>query len=773
MMLRRLPLCWTCYWVIVSGGITASSQNTAQMQSPFDPTTWTLAYGPPFCTCDLNKGTCDTDCCCDIDCNCQQLAGFSIDCGCSGLPAFNYLCSTTTVVSSAEYGPNRDLHQLLCITKETNPIVGQFFPPFDPGFALSTSTAFDELLQVRSDARQYSFARSIAFSSSQFLVGTPMELFNESIPSQSGTLLQPYPILGECSTFGAATFLEPGGFTCSRALGPTCDSDLSLNIHHFVVGLEGLSLSVRGSLGGEIASTTLTVIRTDGSSFDGPWTESSLNALNAIYDIEEKVCLNIVAEVQYKVTWNGRRIANLETTILLRNFAADQTFEQKVSTFFRTNKTGVEFAPRSGNPGYRIGENLLLADGTPVTMLSASNMFLDDTVIPKTEELKFGFDAISGVQVLVDPSLNCSDVRQRFDDVLRQGMAKLGPSGSLIRTYGSEGADTVPIVFKRETSRPFTLSEWASPLSKIEEYIVEPPTNLSSIRSGIPDSFDPSTVCSRFTASAPFLSEAYSTVFAGTADACATICGRESFCTFMAFSMMGERSCMLFHGNPLPTVVGSGSYIVGDCRNVDIPTYEPIVEEEEDTHYDELFCSGILTEVKLTVLIALQGDKHNPQRRVVGVQMTDKYTSIPRCPADQNLGETSQQGSQTMGWNSHYCLNPKPFYQPVYHNVEFRTINLPRGQATSDQIDAEARGNAFGGDVPFNFFGCRETTCTFQMFYPFYAPWDSNLEYQKRRQIYVANTLVAVVSIVFAVGIGLMITGFGISGRMPSVHANI
>ena len=328
------------------------------------------------CFCDLTANACDSNCCCDPDCDDQDKALFS---GClpesPENPKLTYcvpksVVQTVNLKSSGSLAvvhkttPKKDFFsELLCVEKDNNPAFGNFF--MDPGAGSS-----DKLTEVLTRNPQAQYETSV-LETQQAVTFESSYRANETIPVAHGAtdtpkhaaLSIPVAVFGgkcrdvELVGFASSVPLNAGQgprkcLRRAKQLSTECFAGSPfLSPAHYVSDLKVSTTPAR--------SAYVPVTITEASTFDSATGEivAIAGALpGTTYNAASATCENVLKSLKYVVTHNGNGVITaVGAEVVVTNVAgtAGAALEQEFSVAFQKEGTSQPARGKSGNPGYR------------------------------------------------------------------------------------------------------------------------------------------------------------------------------------------------------------------------------------------------------------------------------------------------------------------------------------------------------------------------------------------------------------------------------------
>uniref|UniRef100_A0A7S1TPI6 Tectonic domain-containing protein n=1 Tax=Phaeomonas parva TaxID=124430 RepID=A0A7S1TPI6_9STRA len=369
------------------------------------------------CTCDLNAGMCDYNCCCDTECSTEQIARFEELGAClpEG-PADSVITECASTEDLAEINPSfplrvkdtadQSLDQMLCVQTDNSELKGEFFA--DPGSP--SASVFDS----DDGSKDYSYEPTTASTTSiddtydlgeTILAGhIPNGTSDGFYRAWGGHLSIPTADeSGVCNPLSFGKYEEPvyepnsciqvfddladacdnGGALDLRTLardlyiGTTPESALTASADYVRVEIDDYTFEEWGT-GTDVTDAAITVadVQSCGSFYTsaGDTTGPAGCAITAnAVTTAEAACRYAVKSICYTITHDATAIVNASATVVLTDIpttAVDATtsmyyVEQETTLEFgstlavTTSQNNVIARTRSGNPGYIFGMPVL------------------------------------------------------------------------------------------------------------------------------------------------------------------------------------------------------------------------------------------------------------------------------------------------------------------------------------------------------------------------------------------------------------------------------
>ncbi|XP_070571815.1 uncharacterized protein [Ptychodera flava] len=321
------------------------------------------------CECDMTRGSCDTNCCCDTDCTEDELETFSscipgLEGGQEGDP-YEYVCENVNI-----YTP--DWHPLLCIEMYSTPYLGLYY---DTKFGIRTMEGYRNTLATTEDGYDYAdpgrrYGQDSGVTSAGYKQGVGIRTAF-ALTNQEGYLSLPTPSasVGTCSWMSPIQYLVDANSSCVQL--PTqslCSAVSFLSAQMYVMSSRithppcpPVATVVRNHGNSKSAATVLTNYyctdditpflasnvtiedlypRFEPSFFPDNSTASGgidISQLNRCawddgytyppapeYDFDTAVCSNSVLSASYEIQWQGNEVIALVANFILGNISLDR-----------------------------------------------------------------------------------------------------------------------------------------------------------------------------------------------------------------------------------------------------------------------------------------------------------------------------------------------------------------------------------------------------------------------------------------------------------------
>ena len=351
------------------------------------------------CFCDLTANACDTNCCCDAKCDAQGKALFT---GClpesPDRPRLDY-CVPKSIVQNVNLKssgslavvykttPKKDFFsELLCVEKDNNPAFGNFFmdPGAGSGDKLTTALAADPFAayetSVLTSQEAVSFESSYKANETISIAYASSNINGTLATPKYAALALPVAVFGEeCREVELVGFVAdvPGDSRqetkkCVRAsssLSVDCFAGIPLLDPPYYVSDLNVATTPAKS-----AYVNVTIAKISQLTYDtNEIADLSSTALSAIaYDAGTSVCSNVLRSLKYTITHNGNGVisqvsADLVLTDIQSDASGSASLEQEFSVVFEKEGSTATVRGKSGNPGYRVGYQVLFGVETTDT----------------------------------------------------------------------------------------------------------------------------------------------------------------------------------------------------------------------------------------------------------------------------------------------------------------------------------------------------------------------------------------------------------------------
>uniref|UniRef100_A0A1A7WJJ0 Tectonic family member 1 n=1 Tax=Iconisemion striatum TaxID=60296 RepID=A0A1A7WJJ0_9TELE len=392
-----------------------------------------------LCPCDEVLGVCDTNCCCDRECEGEVVLFTSCSLGsvrsgsqqlCNQEAAYYTLRTNVNGYSELQSEVQKeDNSNIFCIQSQ-NRVDGLSHP--SP--ALPTDTNFDLLFKLFApflwrmgnldQAVLAEVQASLGYQYGDLLVTTDSS-------GQRGMFYLPAPGVTPDCVNSPIAFLKNQSSRCSRrvVLKQDCSSlsALSMDTYTNIQLLAGKNADT-AVVPVKLASVILESIEGTQSELTDGGGENHIPVL-----LNSSFCSNVVVQVFYVLKYNpAGAVVNASVSLVLGPIPeAAQLLEQQFQVQFIQEDGGEVAVHRSGNPGYVVGLPLVTGkrttDGitrsinpknTLSLLVSAQNQ--DCLLGPhQRSPVLFGLESTSGCTLRLDDIANCSLVSQLLLDVLR------------------------------------------------------------------------------------------------------------------------------------------------------------------------------------------------------------------------------------------------------------------------------------------------------------------------------------------------------------------
>ncbi|XP_054879276.1 tectonic-1-like [Poeciliopsis prolifica] len=421
-----------------------------------------VAGADSLCSCDENMDVCDMNCCCDRDCDKDDVGLFTS-------------CTVTTVRSGskqlcsqdvADYSLTADIYGysdlLSSVQRETNYDIlciwsqNRFDGLSHPSPSPPTDDNFDSL---------FSQFVGFIFDSEGVDEGLPAEVQDTSgyqfgdvlgtvEPSgQKGIFYLPAPgVTADCVNSNPAAFLKDQSSRCSQrlAVDGDCSSLQALRMETYtnVQLLAGRSADA-AVFPVDLASVIL-------QSIEGAQTELTVSDLKNLHPVltTSSSCANVVLKAVYVIKYNSSgELVNASVSLVLGFVNTSRThnsLQQEFQVMYLQADGGKPAVRYSGNPGYVVGMPLMSGDratdgisrsinlGDTLSLLQSSK---DQDCLKGPHQrspVLFGQDYMSGCILRLEDVTNCSLVSQSLLNVLR------GPSPpQYVASFGNTRLENV------------------------------------------------------------------------------------------------------------------------------------------------------------------------------------------------------------------------------------------------------------------------------------------------------------------------------------------
>ncbi|KAL4223631.1 Tectonic-2 [Mactra antiquata] len=407
-----------------------SSQNNSNTNNDPNNKLETVVKNAAFeevapCPCDLTRGACDIGCCCDEGCSADQKDTFS---GCIPFLEGGQDAKTQEYKCSSNHHNKADWFPFLCVVFEYNAFLGYFYD-WQYKLANNTQQFFAKLLPRSFYWYREEEARGLSESTTTYKYGVSVKTYQPD-SGRSGLLTIPQKILnGQCLSTAPVQYLKNLDHTCTYTVQDFCNAASVLS-SFFYIQASGLNNAF--NVLAEYSNTVIAPTNVVYKCADQTYLQSYLKSTNVYSDIVSDnvvykfnyqlptntcmdacgndlcidlnnltdadvpatntlpncasqspsqptaaadVCSNAVIDVDYTITWNGSKIAQLDAVIVLADISllnaagSPNILTQRYKTTFTHINTEVgegstdnflnitdTFYERSGRVGYNIGK---------------------------------------------------------------------------------------------------------------------------------------------------------------------------------------------------------------------------------------------------------------------------------------------------------------------------------------------------------------------------------------------------------------------------------
>ncbi|GFU12910.1 tectonic-3 [Nephila pilipes] len=394
-----------------------------------------LTSDEDICSCDLNSNVCDINCCCDPDCNEEDIKVFS-------------KCLSQERISDPNYCYQKD------IIFRNNTVYKMQKDPYSSLFCivhdnLKQHLRFKELPVIKSHRDldlllKYQSKRISSWSDDQKTEESSMHemraafpLFIDSAAEKHKTFENHWRLPSSCFTrmcscYQEIKYLEDFNSLCSRLihnLKDECEPNTFLSAElfsNFCIKSESMSLNLHARLNDLISHTKATDSANDlHQQPDFLCIEN--NAQKVKYSSQLNVCYNVVSAVHFTVIHNGHHgIHSISTNFEYINLNLEtKIFLQHFSVTFKWNNV-TDTIKRSGNPGYHIGLPIVIGTNNSAVELEDTFEIQMDTVglsilekdarsvcSSKRKTVKFGKNLRTSC-IFRFSRLTCKDLQERI-----------------------------------------------------------------------------------------------------------------------------------------------------------------------------------------------------------------------------------------------------------------------------------------------------------------------------------------------------------------------
>ncbi|XP_004457011.1 tectonic-3 [Dasypus novemcinctus] len=377
--------------------------------TPLAPGNRTVDLFPvlPICVCDLTRGACDINCCCDRDCYLLHPRTVFSFCLPGSVRSSSWVCVDNSLIfrSNSPF-PSRvftDSNGIRQFCVHVNNSKLNYFQNLH-----KVNTTNFQTLATQFGGKSFISTFQTQLPSLFYRAGDPI-LTYFSKWSVISLLRQPAGVGagGLCAESNPARFLQSKSTICTRFfknLTSSCTSDPALDAASY------FNFTVLKNPRGMTDLQNMKVPVTLTSQAGSPL-------------LSGNICQNVVSQVIYEIETNGTfGIQKVSVSFGQKNLTVEPgtSLEQHFIIHFKAfqqSTTASLTGPRSGNPGYIVGKPLLaLIDGVShsMTLLQSQG---DGTCSLKRHKVQFGVNAISGCKLRPQKG-NCSHLQQEIYQTL-------------------------------------------------------------------------------------------------------------------------------------------------------------------------------------------------------------------------------------------------------------------------------------------------------------------------------------------------------------------
>lgn len=358
------------------------------------------------CSCDLIGNACDANCCCDTECNGQDVAAF--------------VCSDATVnqdsklcVNNLVFVNNRPSTSVVedagvfCIVRDSDTSRNFYNEPT----LLNTTEEFDAAI-AQYPTYSYDFTLRTPSSGPSYVTGDTIDIVHASgLRGKFG--IPTAGVASNCIDGNPASFMTDQSVGCARrfaslpcAAGSVLDPSVYYSPSTFQISAKPIS---------NTSEATLVNITLCNSTESIP--AITMNGTN---------CLNAALEVSYTISYNGTSGISSACVSFTQGTVSGTSLFQSFKISFIAIETVVNTTfSRSGNPGYLVGKPLrtsLISSGNrslvtdQLTLLSTED---GSCASPSTsQQIAFGEDQRTGCLLSFTRTTSCNDSLTRVRSLL-------------------------------------------------------------------------------------------------------------------------------------------------------------------------------------------------------------------------------------------------------------------------------------------------------------------------------------------------------------------
>ncbi|XP_032411429.1 tectonic-1 isoform X1 [Xiphophorus hellerii] len=429
---------------------------------PDSGTLLSMAGADRLCPCDENTAVCDMNCCCDRECNKDDVALFTSCTVTTVRSGSKQLCSQDVAVYSITTDVYGYLELQSSVQRETNYDIlciwsqNRFDGLSHPSQSLPTADNFDSL---------FSQFVGFTFDSEGVGEGLPAEvqassgyqfgdvLATAELNGQKGIFCLPAPgVTADCVNSSPAAFLKDQSSRCSQrlALDGDCSSLQALRMDTYT------NVQLLAGRNADAAVVPVDVASVILQSIEGAQTELTVSDGENLLSVltTSSGCANVVLKAVYVIKYNSSgELVNASVSLVLGFVNTSRThnsLQQEFLVMYLQADGGEPAVHYSGNPGYVVGMPLMSGDRATDGISRSMNLRDTLSLLQSTKDqdclkgphqrspVLFGQDYMSGCTLRLEDITNCSLVSQSLLNVLR------GPSPpQYVASFGNSRLENV------------------------------------------------------------------------------------------------------------------------------------------------------------------------------------------------------------------------------------------------------------------------------------------------------------------------------------------
>ncbi|XP_027888068.1 tectonic-1 isoform X1 [Xiphophorus couchianus] len=429
---------------------------------PDSSTLLSMAGADRLCPCDENTAVCDMNCCCDRECNKDDVALFTSCTVTTVRSGSKQLCSQDVAVYSITTDVYGYLELQSSVQRETNYDIlciwsqNRFDGLSHPSQSLPTADNFDSL---------FSQFVGFTFDSEGVGEGLPAEvqassgyqfgdvLATAELNGQKGIFCLPAPgVTADCVNSSPAAFLKDQSSRCSQrlALDGDCSSLQALRMDTYT------NVQLLAGRNADSAVVPVDVASVILQSIEGAQTELTVSNGENLLSVltTSSGCANVVLKAVYVIKYNSSgELVNASVSLVLGFVNTSRThnsLQQEFLVMYLQADGGEPAVHYSGNPGYVVGMPLMSGDRATDGISRSMNLRDTLSLLQSTKDqdclkgphqrspVLFGQDYMSGCTLRLEDITNCSLVSQSLLNVLR------GPSPpQYVASFGNSRLENV------------------------------------------------------------------------------------------------------------------------------------------------------------------------------------------------------------------------------------------------------------------------------------------------------------------------------------------